>query len=142
MLEHMRRRRDLVARKSHESVATHLPGDTFDLGYRRAPKPRQDYGLRSAVGAVLATFDEPRDFKRVEQANDGRAVERQGGRELLLPHRRRAAGKMQKRQPGRFRQSERAHPMIDDAAPKPRGLSNLRAEPRVDPAAGRAREGD
>jgi hypothetical protein len=49
---------------------------------------------------------------------------------------------MQKRQPGRFRQSERAHPMIDDAAPKPRGLSNLRAEPRVDPAARSAREGD
>src|SRR6202044_4140442 len=68
MLEHMRRRRDLVARKSHESVATHLPGDTFDLGYRRAPKPRQDYGLRSAVGAVLATLDESRGFKRVEQA--------------------------------------------------------------------------
>ena len=53
-----------------------------------------------------------------------------------------AAGEMQKRQPGRFRQSERAHPVIDDAAPKPRGLGNLRAEPGVDPAARSAREGD
>jgi hypothetical protein len=32
--------------------------------------------------------------------------------------------------------------MIDDPAPNPRGLSNLRAEARVDPAARSAREGD
>jgi hypothetical protein len=44
---------------------------------------------------------------------------------------------MQQRQPSRFGQSERAHAVIDDAAPKSRGLGDLRAETSADPAAGR-----
>jgi len=49
---------------------------------------------------------------------------------------------MEERQPGRFGQSERAHPVVNDAAPEPRGLRDLSAESAADPAARRAGLGD
>ena len=70
-----------------ENEVANVLGYALDLIDRPASARREHEALRPPVSAVLASLDEAGVFKRIEQANDRRPIERQGSRQLILPHR-------------------------------------------------------
>ena len=77
-------------------------------------------GLWPAVRAFLAPLDMAGCLQRIEQAHDGRTVERQRGGKILLAHRRRRARDIDQRQPGGLGQAEWLQAAIHRTPPLPR----------------------
>ena len=85
--EQAKRTRQIVIRHLAEDEVANVLGYALDLIDRPAPARRERQALRAPVSGVLASLDEAGIFKRVEQANDRRPIERQGSGQLILPHR-------------------------------------------------------
>ena len=127
--EQVKRTRQILVRDLAEDDVANVLGYTLDLIHGPASARRQDKALRAPVGAVLASFDEARIFKRVEQANDRGPIERQGGGQLILPHRRFGPRDPEQGQPGRFRQPIDLQTPVDRAPPFARHMGDERREP-------------
>jgi hypothetical protein len=119
---------DLGIGQPGEGGGAQLAGDILHLPDRGAARRRQVDGADPAVRSLLPPLDEAGGLQPVEQADDGGAVQRQRGGEVLLPHRRRRAGEVEQRQPGGLGQAEGLEPGIHGAPPLPGGTADEAAE--------------
>ena len=85
--EQAKRTRQVLTRRLAEDEVANVLGYALDLIDCPTSTGREHQALRAPVSAVLASLGEAGIFKRVEQANDRRPIERQGSGQLILPHR-------------------------------------------------------
>ena len=126
------RRSERVKSSSKTSPRTDVAnflGYALDLINGPASARGQREAFRAPVGVVLASLDEARMFKRIEQTNDRGSVERQGSGQFVLPHRRLGPRDPKQRQPRRLRQPIGLQAPVDRAPPLARHVGDERRQP-------------
>ena len=128
MLQDPDRRLDVPVGEAGQRVAPDPARHRLDLSAMARPRAvsRMIFARRSVSPSLR--LDQAGRLEIVEQANDRGAVERHRCREILLPRRRRRAGDVDERQPGRLGQLERLQAKIGGAPPLAGGARQQGAE--------------
>jgi hypothetical protein len=121
LLQHLAGNSQIRLGQAAQGLLAHLAGHRLDLFDLRLAQRGQQDGLGTSVGGFLPPLDQAQGLQPVEQADHRGTVQRQRGREFLLPQGRRGAGQVQQGQPGGFGQAKGLQAQVNGTAPLSRG---------------------